>query len=271
MQKNSAAALSPQNQELNSLCSRLLELLLDITVTLVCSGSHSGKTIRILKRFAKPFGFEVYVMLQTKSVSLTLLYSADHRIQQTAIRHIPGLHLNFYFQNMLSRLSWEVCDNGMDLDRLDALYHEIVQTPRYSFYVIWLTTSLANMAFCRLFGGDAYAMLFVFLGTAIACYVRARLLRREIHHLFVLIITAFLSSLTAGCTELFQLGNTASIALATSVLFMIPGVPLINSLIEILEGHILNGLEKIMSACTIIVCIALGLLLTLVILGLENL
>lgn len=262
---------SMTHSELNSFCSRLLELLLDAAVALVCSGAHSGKTIRILKRFAKPFGFEVYVMLQTKSVSLTLLYSDDHRIQQTSIRHIPGLHLNFYLQNMLSRLSWEVHDEGMELERLCSRYREIVNTPRYSFWMIWLTTSFANMAFCRLFGGDLYAMFFVFLGTAAAYQVRAQLQRREIHHLFVLIITAFVSSLIAGCTEFFSLGTTSSIALATSVLFMIPGVPLINSLIEILEGHILNGLEKIMASCTVIVCIALGLLLTLVILGLENL
>lgn len=263
--------MQEKKEDLHYICARLLELLLDITVTLVCAGSHTGKTIRIVKRFAKAYGFEVYAMMQTKSVILTLLYAADHSIQQTATRHIPGLAINFYFQNMLSRLSWTVHDKGMTLDMLDAKYHEIVETKRYPYFLVLAATSLANMAFCRLFGGDAYAMFFVLLGTAAAYYTRTLLQRREINHLFVIIITAFVSSFIAGCTEFFALGQTASIALATSVLFLIPGVPLINSLIEILEGHILNGIEKLMGCCTIIVCIALGMLITLVVLGLENL
>lgn len=263
--------MQEKTEDLHSVCSRLLELLLDMTVTLVCSGSHTGKTIRILKRFAKAYGFELYVMMQTKSVILTLLYAEDHTIQQTATRHIPGLALNFYVQNMLSRLSWTVFDNGMDLAELDAKYHGIIAVRRYPYFLVLAAAAFANMAFCRLFGGDVYSMVFVLLGTAAAYYTRTLLQRREINHLFVIVITAFVSSVIAGCTEFFALGQTASIALATSVLFLIPGVPLINSLIEILEGHILNGIEKLMGCCTVIVCIALGLLLTLVVLGLENL
>lgn len=263
--------MQENKEQLSRLCARLLELLLDITVTLIVSASHSGKTIRIVKRFAKAYGFDVYLMMQTKSVILTLTYAQDHSIQQTAIRHIPNLALNFYFQNMLSRLSWYAHDNAVDLDELEAKYREIVATGRYPFLFVLLATALANMGFCRLFGGDLYAMLFVFLGTAAAFYCRAFLHKFEINHLIVIVLTAFASSLVAGCTVLFSLGSTASIALATSVLFLIPGVPLINALIEILEGHVLNGIEKLINACTIIVCIALGLLFTLVILGLENL
>lgn len=263
MQKN--------KEELTRFCGRLLDLLLDITVTLIVSASHSGKTIRIVKRFAKAYGFDVYLMMQTKSVILTLTYAQDHSIQQTAIRHIPSLALNFYFQNMLSRLSWYVHDNPVELDMLEAKYREIIAVRRYPFVFVLLAAALANMSFCRLFGGDFYAMLFVFLGTAAAFYCRSILHKFEINHLIVIVLTAFVSSLGAGLTVLFSLGETASIALATSVLFLIPGVPLINSLIEILEGHVLNGIEKLMNSCTIIVCIALGLLFTLLILGIENL
>lgn len=263
--------MQENKEQLKQLCARLLELLLDITVTLIVSASHSGKTIRIVKRFAKAYGFDVYLMMQTKSVILTLTYAQDHSIQQTAIRHIPNPALNFYFQNMLSRLSWHVHDNPMEIEVLEAKYREIVAVRRYPFFFTLLAAALANMGFCRLFGGDFYAMFFVFSGTALAFYCRAVFHKMEINPLIVIVLTAFVSSLTAGCTVLFSLGSTAPIALATSVLFLIPGVPLINSLIEILEGHVLNGIEKLMNSCTIIVCIALGLLLTLVILGIENL
>ncbi len=263
--------MQERTEELNIFHVQLLELLLDIAVTLVVAGAHSGKTIRIVKRFAKAYGFDVYIMLQMKSVVLTLSHSEDHGVQQTAIRHIPNFALNFYFQNMISRLSWQVHDEGMDFAVLTAKYHEIITASRYSYWFVLIAVSLANMGFCRLFGGDFWSMLFVLSGTAAAYHVRSKIQGTGINHLLVISFTAFVSSVIAGCTVLFSLGSTAPIALATSVLFLIPGVPLINSLIEILEGHILNGIEKLLHSCTVIVCIALGLLLTSVLLGLENL
>ena len=67
--------MQENKEELTQLCAKLLELLLDITVTLIVSAAHAGKTVRIVKRFAKAYGFDVYLMMQTKSVILTLTYS----------------------------------------------------------------------------------------------------------------------------------------------------------------------------------------------------
>ncbi|MFR6381589.1 MAG: threonine/serine exporter family protein [Odoribacter splanchnicus] len=45
------------------------------------------------------------------------------------------------------------------------------------------------------------------------------------------------------------------------------GVPLINSILDILEGHVLVGLSRTINATILIICIALGLSMTLLILG----
>ena len=57
----------------------------------------------------------------------------------------------------------------------------------------------------------------------------------------------------------------AEVAIATSVLYLIPGVPLINGVIDIVEGHVLNGIARLTSALMLIVCIAVGLSCTLMI------
>ena len=183
--------MQENKEELTQLCAKLLELLLDITVTLIVSAAHAGKTVRIVKRFAKAYGFDVYLMMQTKSVILTLTYSQDHHIQHTAIRHIPSLALNFYFQNMLSRLSWHVHDNPMALDELEAKYREIIAVGRYPYFFVLTAAALANMGFCRLFGGDLYAIFFVFAGTALAFYSRTILHKFEINHLIVIVRPVF--------------------------------------------------------------------------------
>ena len=69
----------------------------------------------------------------------------------------------------------------------------------------------------------------------------------------------------------FGWGKTPDIALASSVLYLIPGVPLINSIIDILGGHVLIGMSRAVNAAILIICIALGLSVTLLILGLDTL
>ena len=47
------------------------------------------------------------------------------------------------------------------------------------------------------------------------------------------------------------------------MLFLVPGVPLINGVIDIVEGHILIGCSRLISALLLILCIAVGLSVTL--------
>ena len=75
----------------------------------------------------------------------------------------------------------------------------------------------------------------------------------------------------AGISYKLNIGTTPDVALATSVLFLIPGVPMINSIIDILEGHVLAGTSRLINATNLIICIALGLFITLQLLGVDQL
>lgn len=77
------------------------------------------------------------------------------------------------------------------------------------------------------------------------------------------ILSAFLASLCASSALGFDC--TAEVAIATSPLFLVPGVPLINGVIDIVEGHILIGCSRLINALLLIVCIAVGLSATLMI------
>ena len=80
---------------------------------------------------------------------------------------------------------------------------------------------------------------------------------KGINHFIVFTTTAFVSSLCASSALYFD--ATADVAIATSVLYLIPGVPLINGVIDILEGHTLTGGSRLIQAFLLIICIAVGL------------
>ena len=57
--------------------------------------------------------------------------------------------------------------------------------------------------------------------------------------------------------------TTSEIAMATSVLYLVPGVPLINGVIDVVEGYVLTGFARLTEASLLIVSIAIGLSFTL--------
>ena len=124
-----------------------------------------------------------------------------------------------------------------------------------------LPVGLANASFCRLFGGDWTAVGIVFTATLVGFAAKQRMQAHGVNHYLVFIVAAFMASLCASAALRFDC--TAQTALATSPLFLVPGVPLINGVIDIVEGHILIGFSRLINALLLIVCIAVGLSATL--------
>ena len=140
-------------------------------------------------------------------------------------------------------------------------YDEIVARPRLDPIFTLILVGLANASFCRLFGGEWCAVGIVFTATLLGFYLKQRMQAKGFNHYVIFIASAFAASMYASVAMIFD--TTSEIAIATSVLYLIPGVPLINGVIDIVEGHVLNGIARLTSALMLIVCIAVGLSATL--------
>ena len=114
-------------------------------------------------------------------------------------------------------------------------------------------------------------MLLVLLGTWMGLFVRQVLHHKGASHYVVFLAAAFVSSFVAGMGFRYGWGTTPQVALATSVLFLVPGVPFLNAFTDIIEGHVLTGTSRAVNAAALMVCVSLGLLLTMLSLGLEKL
>ncbi len=145
-----------------------------------------------------------------------------------------------------------------------------MSTPRLSRWVVLFLVAAANASFCKLFHGDWISVALVFCSTFVAFFVRQEMMARHVNHSVVFVVAAFISSFIAGMAQRFGLGSTPDIAIATSVLFLIPGVPLINSIMDIMEGHVLVGISRMVNASVLIISLTIGFMATLLTLGLNN-
>jgi uncharacterized membrane protein YjjP (DUF1212 family) len=90
-------------------------------------------------------------------------------------------------------------------------------------------------------------------------FVRQEALKVKFNPYVCVYFAAFSASFMAGMAEHFQIGADPEKAFATSVLFLVPGVPLINSVTDMMDGNIQNGMVRAMNGLMISFAIAMGI------------
>jgi len=246
-------------------------LLIDIASALMSSGAHTMRIIQNVSRMAETFGYDLDLSVFQMSIMMTIICKKDPGKLLTQIRKIKPLHLNFSIVSDISALSWDTYDKHLPFEEVASNFQLIISQKRMNSWWVLFLVAAANASFCGLFKGDFTAMICVFFATIAGFFVRQAMIKKHINHLVVFTTSAFVASLLSGIGYVFHLGHTPEIALASSVLFLIPGVPLINSILDILQGHILTGMARLVNATSLIVCIAIGLFTSMLILGLEKL
>ncbi|WP_419499945.1 threonine/serine ThrE exporter family protein [Alistipes shahii] len=240
--------------------TEILDFIADYATYLLASGVHTSRVIRNSQRIGQSQGVDIQLSSFQKSTILTVRDDATGEAITRVVK-IPALPISFERNSDLSALSWDALDDRLPLDEIRRRYGELIDKPRIDPIFVLVTVGLANASFCRLFGGDWTAAGIVFTATLVGFAARQRMQAHGVNHFLIFIISAFMASLCASAALRFDC--TAETALATSVLYLVPGVPLINGVIDIVEGHILIGFSRLINALLLIICIAIGLSATL--------
>lgn len=258
---------------------RLLDFLLRFATTQTSVGVQTSRIVVNTTRVAHAYGYELTIMMFQRNITMTLMPATSDNTEASHVsraqhpvtgmirhRHLP---LNFFLNAELSRLSWYTYDHHPSLEELEDRFEAIVTSPPVNRWLILFLISLANMAFCFLFGGDLGSGLCVFAGTLCGFFVRQELNARHVYPYLVICVSAFVASFVVGLGAKLGLEANPEIALGTSVLYLIPGVPFINGMMDLLDGFMLNGISRLMTAVMIVISITVGLSCTLMMLNLS--
>lgn len=240
--------------------TEMLDFIAEYSTYLLGSGVHTSRVIRNSQRIGTSQGIDIQLTSFQKSTIITV-HDEQSGEAITRVVKIPALPVSFERNSDLSALSWDAVDESLSLPEIRRRYDLLTAKPRIDPIFVLITVGLANASFCRLFGGDWTAVGIVFTSTLVGFAAKQRMQAHGVNHFLIFIIAAFMASLCASAAMRFDC--TAETALATSVLFLVPGVPLINGVIDIVEGHILIGCSRLINALLLIICIAIGLSATL--------
>lgn len=239
---------------------RVSEFLQTFCVVMLAGGAQTLRVERNARRIGMAYGMAVELAMFSRHIMLTVRAGGE---SCTAVRSLPAGGPNFTRVQALNALGWRMVNEHLPLEEAWQEMEHILALPSVPPVRLCLLVACANAAFCRLFEGDAVAMLLVFVATLIGFSVRQLLGRVGMNPKIVYLCAAFCASLTASCGVVWGLGTTPQTALGVSVLFLIPGIPLINAVQDILDGHVLMGIVRAVQAGMLIAAIALGLSLTM--------
>ena len=258
-------------QEENKIHNKLKEtaiFLAEYAATMMAVGAQTSRIQLNTVRMARSFGYHINLLVFPKTLSITLL-DVEHNHSYTYIKKTPSMGINFKANMKLSALSWKAFDHKLPLNELWRIFKLIVKEKRESPWLVLVLVSFANACFCRLFDGNLTSMIIVWIATFVGFFIRQQLTKRGLNHLAVFVICAFVSTMIGITDFLYFHGGTEDITLGTSMLYLVPGVPLINGVMDIIDGHALDGIARLTNACLMIICIALGLSATVIMFGID--
>lgn len=232
--------------------------LADYCARLLASGATCIRLDKNIARIASTYGMEADMTVMPHHIHLTVTDNSNGEIV-TSISSVPETGINFAINTNLSRLSWLIADEKITFcDAIHKFEKIIVDKPEGKWLVLILVT-IANASFCRLFGGDFVAMAIVAFATFAGYYLKTTLLHNKVDTRIVFIVCSFVSSVLGATGMLFSIGATPEIALGTSVLYLVPGIPFLNSFSDLLYRHYLCAFSRFMDAVILTCCLSLGL------------
>lgn len=248
------------NERYEETLKRVGIFLLGYATHMMGCGVHTSRVVRCTTRIGESYGYQVTVSMVQKSVLLTLK-DPQKEEQFSAMESIPALPISFEHNARLSELSWKIVDKHLSIDEAIEAYEEILKSHRTHPLFVLILVGIANASFCRLFGGDLSAMGIVFWATVVGFICKQKLIEEHVNHYIAFIVSAFVASLCASVSLIFN--SNIEIALTTSVLYLVPGVPLINGVIDLVEGYVQTGLVRLVEAFLLVGCIGCGFSITL--------
>ncbi|RDU67719.1 hypothetical protein CQA53_00970 [Helicobacter didelphidarum] len=240
-----------------------MTFLTQYAAMLMSNGAYTSRVVRCTQRIGASYGYDVNMIIWLKSITLSIYEKSNYQNRRTQVNPNPPLGANFRIISDLSALSWYIYDHAIPLKEATERFEQIMESKNYGFISSLFFVSIANTAFCKLFDGDVGALLCVFMGTFAGFATKYLLTKLKIDARAMFIVVSFVSSFVAYIGVHFGLTKTPEIAVGLSILYLIPGVQIINSLTDVLHEYTLMAISRGVNMGILLICIAVGAYLTL--------
>ena len=264
---------------------RALELVTRIGEVLLKNGGEIFRVQQTMQLVAKAYGipgFQVYVLANGLFVSMQeegrtitrpvesgdaagqeYLFGQEHLASQarlaSQVRYVPLSSVHLGRVAAVNNLSREIVAQKYTVEEASRKIEQIDKLPFTSNAVQTLMSGLGAGAFCILFGGSLLDSAAAFLSGLVLWIFVLFLTARGANKIMVNILaSARVTAMGVLFFHLFSFGDSMDMIVIGSIVPLLPGVPLTNSIRDYLNGDYLSGTIRMIDAVLVACCIALG-------------
>lgn len=249
---------------------RALDLTVRIGEVLLKNGGEIFRVQQTMQMIAKAYGisgFHVYVLAngifasaEEDGQNICKEVCELQKRQETGsqVRYIPLSSVHLGRVAAVNNLSREIVAKKYTIDQAWEKINEIDRIPFTSNRLQVLVSGLGSAAFCYLLGGSLIDSAASFLsGMLLWCFVLF-LSSHRANKIMVNILSSALVTLTGMFLFHYVFGENMDKIIIGSIIPLLPGVPLTNSIRDFLNGDYLSGTIRMIDAVLVACCIALG-------------
>ncbi|WP_231038498.1 threonine/serine exporter family protein [Pectinatus haikarae] len=224
---------------------------------------NAADTNRIVKTMKRTAGYmdiaDEYCNIHVTYTTLMINVSMDG-YSITKFQKCCQHNVNMALLAGISRLSWRAIEEDFSLDRYERALDKLEsRDPRYTPLIIIIGAALACGGVSRLFGGDWTAFFYTAVCAAIGVYLRIKCDRWQINTYMGIAIAAFAATVCAYFASYLPYTDTPWHPMLTCAIFIVPGIPLINSIDDLLDNYITAGTTRAINTVLMIGSMSFGI------------
>lgn len=249
---------------------QVADLVLDISVLLIESGAHCGRISRNVNRLSSTLDFKTELFISFSGICVTVVDNQNVENTASRIRNVSKQGVHYSIVTEISLLTWEAYEKKMGINEIQEKLQCAKAAPKHTIWHIRLCVALASASLCLLAGGDWIDGIFGFFAGLLGLMTRQYILKKGFNQMLAILLAAFVATCITSLDMVTQCGSSPEKAVATGVLFLIPGVPLINCIIDLIQGYFTAAIARGAYGGFILLCIALGMFFSMSLFGLQN-
>lgn len=243
----------------------VLQVVLEIAAGMLSAGAEIERVEDSVERMCRSFGVKkTEVFAVTYMISVTISGDGYHGITQ--MKRVKTLDRNMERLSELNTLSRQICEEGMSIQKADAIYRKIVKKRSYGIPRRMFIYALISAAFSIFFGGSIYdCVLAGFVGAFVAPF-DVLLGSLELNRFFHIFLCSVYCGILANIGGYLWESITPELVSIGNIMIFIPGVIFTCALQELFAGNMLSGMTRFAEAMMISFVIATGFALVNVLL-----
>lgn len=259
------------NEQEILLLRRKLDLLLRTGKLLMESAADTNRIERNMKRVAAYLGIPEDKLHIDIRWTMLMVNVSDEKHSFSKFQKCEKHGINMTAISQISKLSWHAIEKDYSLDQYEEELTKIANKPRnYIPYIVAIGAGFACGGFCKLFGSDWIAFLFASICAFVGFRVRARCIEFGMNVYMSIALAAFAATCLAYASAYTGLSATPYHPLLACALFIVPGVPLINFVDDMIDNHLLVGITRAANTVMMVGAMTFGIAFAMRLLVMED-